>query len=261
MPQGRNPNLSAGWSQAARDRGHDVRTAEIMYAGNPDKDFDVDLGYMPDLPGDIRQYELDDFLRVFGGKTPDVWYASPPCEGHSVAAFGSKPWSDWKGDKKKKEDFNRARNMGDAAYFMREGVGPTASNESSQMGRELLLQQLKLIDEMQDYRLHNEGRDADDPMYYWLENPTGMMRFQPELAMRPLAQPLIDYKGKPVKPRKGSQTPWPSVTHASYSGSLSLNYLGSTDTTFPAIHQYPPVSPLICGQTPVIFGNQDHTLQ
>ena len=39
---------------------------------------------------------------------------------------------------------------------------------------------LELIDGLQDYRVHNEGRDTDDPMYWWLENPTGMMRYQPK---------------------------------------------------------------------------------
>jgi len=210
--------MGAGWSQAARDRGHDVKTAEIMYAGNPNKEYDVDLGYMPDLPGDILQYDLDDYLSLFGGKTPDVFFSSPPCEGNSVAAFGSKPWADWEGQDKKKKDFNRARNAGDANFFMREGVGPTATNAKSQGGRALLLHQLDMIDQLQDYRLNNEGRDADDPMYWWLENPTGMMRFQPELGARNLAQPLRDFKGQPVKPRRGQQTPWSSVTHASYSG-------------------------------------------
>ena len=71
---------------------------------------------------------------------------------------------------------------------------------------------LKLIDGLQDYRLNNEGLDPDDPMYWWLENPTGMMRFQPELGTRHLAQPLG------MKPRTGQQTPHPSVTHSSYSG-------------------------------------------
>tara|TARA_R100000951_G_scaffold24642_2_gene20822 strand:- start:29730 stop:30965 length:1236 start_codon:yes stop_codon:yes gene_type:complete len=215
---GANKDIRAGWSGAALDRGHDVKTAEIMYAGNPDKEYDVDLGYMPDLAGDILQYDLDDYLSLFGGKTPDVFFSSPPCEGNSVAAFGSKPWEDWEGQDKKKKDFNRARNAGDAEFFMQPGVGPTATNAKSQVGRELLLHQLGMIDQLQDYRLNNEGLDADDPMYWWLENPTGMMRFQPELGARNLAQPLKDFKGGNVKQRRGQQTPWPSVTHASYSG-------------------------------------------
>ncbi len=33
--------------------GHNVLTNEIMYAGNPIKEYDIDLGYMPDFAGDI----------------------------------------------------------------------------------------------------------------------------------------------------------------------------------------------------------------
>ena len=215
---GGNENIHAGWGQAARDRGHDVKTNEIMYAGNTDEVDDKgkhwankDLGYTPDLAGDIRNFNLDDVLRLWGGKTPDVAYFSPPCEGQSVSAR-MQGWQDWMGHPEKKKAFNQARNSKDADYFKKPNIGPTPSNESAHLGRELMNHSFNLIDEMQDYRLNNEGKDADDPMYYWLENPTGMMRYQPEVGLRPLAQPADK------KPKSGKNAPWPSVTHASYSG-------------------------------------------
>tara|TARA_R110000824_G_scaffold9126_2_gene41108 strand:+ start:3032 stop:4279 length:1248 start_codon:yes stop_codon:yes gene_type:complete len=212
---GGNPDIHAGWSQAARDRGHNVKTGEIMYAGNPNPKFDVDLGYMPDLPGDIMDYTADDIIRLYGGNTPDVSYWSPPCEGHSIAA-GFAGWDDWAKQDAKKNAFNRARNTGDFSFFDDPSVGPTPSNESALQGRELMNKVWEIIDGLQDYRTHHEGRDKDDPMRYWVENPTGMMRFQPEMAVRPMVQPQ---HGQPYHKRlTGQAVPAPSITHSSYSG-------------------------------------------
>lgn len=207
---GGNPEVHAGWGQAARDRGHNVLRNEIMYSGHPDKQWNVDLGYMPELAGDIRNFSAEDIISMFGGKTPDVFYASPPCEGSSIGAR-MQGWSDWKGLQAKKDAFNRARNRGDAEFFNDPSVGPTPTNDAAHEGRALMNHTLKLIDDLQDFRMNNEGRDADDPMYWWMENPTGMMRFQPEVGVRPIAQPWG------VK-RTGKQVPMSSVTHSSYSG-------------------------------------------
>tara|TARA_R100001440_G_scaffold35191_1_gene54165 strand:- start:23889 stop:25046 length:1158 start_codon:yes stop_codon:yes gene_type:complete len=211
---GGNPEIHAGWAQAARDRGHNVIRNEIMYAGNPDESWaDYDLGYMPEMPGNILNYSAQDVIKILNGKTPDVFYASPPCEGNSVGAR-MQGWEDWAGDDKKKQAFNRARNKGNAEFFTREGVGPTPTNDAAKLGRQLMIHTLEFIDDLQDYRVHNEGRDTDDPMYWWLENPTGMMRYQPEMGMRPLGQPLG------VK-TTGSKVPPPTITHASYSGPMA----------------------------------------
>jgi len=217
---GGNEEIPAGWGQAARDRGHNVFRNEIMYAGNKDEIddkgkawADVDLGYIPEMPGNILNYSAQDIIAMLGGKTPDVFYASPPCEGHSISAR-MQGWGDWKGLEDKKKAFNRARNTGDAEFFNDLSVGPTPTNDAAVQGRALMNHTLKLIDDLQDYRLNNEGLDPDDPMYWWMENPTGMMRFQPEVGMRPLAQPLG------VK-RRGTRSPAPSVTHASYSGPMA----------------------------------------
>lgn len=211
---GGNPDIHAGWSQAARDRGHDVKTNEIIYPGNPTGGWtDKDLGYMPDLPGDILDYTADDIIRLYGGKTPDVSFWSPPCEGHSIGAR-MQGWSDWKGEKEKKAAFNRARNTGDAAFFQDLSVGPTPTNEAALQGRGLMNQTFGLVDQLQDYRTHHEGRDTDDPMYWWVENPTGMMRYQPELGMRSLVS-------QPGTRLTGARVPPPSITHASYTGPLA----------------------------------------
>lgn len=208
--------IHAGWGQAARDRGHNVLRNEIMYAGNPDEKWaDYDLGYMPELPGNILNFGAQDIIDQLDGKTPDVFYASPPCEGHSVSAR-MQGWTDWAGEKKKKDAFNRARNEGDADYFKDPSVGPTPGNDAARTGRQLMNHTLKLIDDLQDYRMNNEGRDNDDPMYWWLENPTGMMRYQPEMGMRTLGQP----QGTKLK---GRDIPFPTITHSSYSGPFAEN--------------------------------------
>ena len=222
---GGNPDIHAGWGQAARDRGHNVVRNEIMYAGNPEGGWqDTDLGYMPEMPGNILNFTAEDVIRRFGGKTPDVFYASPPCEGFSQAAR-HQGWEDWADEHEKKKQFNLARNRGDARYFMQPGVGPTPGNPQAHRGRGLMNHTFGMIDDLQDYRIHNEGRDLDDPMYWWLENPTGMMRYQPEVGARTLAQPpqslAADYPGDfppPNMSRRPNQPPLPSVTHSSYSG-------------------------------------------
>ena len=68
-----------------------------------------------------------------------------------------------------KTGFN-ARNEGNQ-FFTRPGIGPTPTNDAARLGRQLMNHTLELIDGLQDYRVHNEGRDTDDPMYWWLENP------------------------------------------------------------------------------------------
>jgi len=208
---GGHDDIHAGWGQAARDRGHNVLRNEIMYAGNPEEKWaDYDLGYMPELPGNILNFSAQDIINQLNGKTPECVLCFPPCEGHSVSAR-MQGWTDWMGDKKKKDAFNRARNEGDLDYFKDPSVGPTPGNDAARTGRELMNHTLKLIDDLQDYRTNHEGRDKDDPMYHWLENPTGMMRYQPEMGGRTLGQPHgTNLKGKDI--------PFPTINHASYSG-------------------------------------------
>ena len=255
---GGNREVHGGWSQAAHDRGHNTARNEIMFAGNTiprdDKNrpwADVDLGYKAELAGDIRNFTADDVRAQFGGKTPDVFFASPPCEGHSISAR-MQGWSDWKGEQAKKDAFNRARNTGDASYFMRPGVGPTPTNDAARSGRDLMNHQLEMFDELQDYRLNNEGRDADDPMYWWLENPRGMMRYQPEMGMRPLIQP----RGQR---RTGKQAPAASVTHSSYSGAMAEK-LGFPRHSMPGHPDIPAMKPTdLWSNAGDIFFPREHT--
>ena len=248
---GGNPNLPAGWSQAARDRGHNVLTNEIMYAGNPMKDYDVDLGYMPDFAGDIRNFTAEDIIRRFGGKTPDLFCASPPCEGHSISARMA-GWEDWKDEQEKKDAFNRARNAGDWAFFDDPSVGPTPANEQAHLGRSLMNYTWDLVDGLQDYRTHHEGRDTDDPMYYMVENPTGMMRYQPEMAVRPMIQPAG------VR-RRGKQAPSSSVTHSSYSGPWA-EHLGFARHDIPGHPSLPSRKPTdLWSNMGDIFTPREHT--
>ncbi len=68
-----------GWSQAFKDRGHDVRTLEI----NPKQPATYCM--------DIRDFAKNPRL-FLGGWVPDVILASPPCQGFSTATMG-KSWS------------------------------------------------------------------------------------------------------------------------------------------------------------------------
>lgn len=61
-----------GWSEAARDRGHDVRT------------LDLDPRFGTDYVVDIR----DVTPSLFGDWRPDLVLASPPCEAFSVLRIG-----------------------------------------------------------------------------------------------------------------------------------------------------------------------------
>ena len=210
---GGNPDIDAGWASAAKDRGHNVLRNEIMYSGNPEESWaDYDLGYMPELPGNILNFSAQDIIDRLDGRTPDVFFASPPCEGFSIAAQAA-GWEDWSPteNKAKKDAFNYARNIGDLDFFLNPSVGPTPKNEAAMRGRRLMNHTLGLIDDLQDYRLNIEGRDPDDPMYWWLENPTGMMRYQPEMGRRPLGV-------RPEMRATGKKNPPATITHASYSG-------------------------------------------
>ena len=204
---GGNPLLHAGWAQAARDRGHNVKVNELLHADHPESQFAVDLGYTPDLAGDIRDITADDIMDLFGG-APDVFFASPPCEGFSTAAR-HEGWLDWGAQHPKKREFNRQRRLGNADFFRRPGIGPKPNNPQAELGRSLMNHTLGLADELQEHR------DADDPMFWWLENPTGMMRYQPEMGARHLAQPMevpsVDYPGGNPPPMKttGGQVPKP----------------------------------------------------
>lgn len=213
------PGVTAGWSDAARRAGHDVKVNEIIYPGNTQHSWtDHDFGYMPDVPGDIMQVSAEDIADVFDGQAPDVAAFSPPCEGFSIAGAVEDNWSDW--DEQKKRAFNTARRRGDMAFFDDPTVGPTPTSHRSERGRMLMNQVLALIDGLQEIR----QEQGDPEMAYVIENPAGMMRYQPEMGRLPMIQPRMvasKYPGpysQPNMKRTGSQPPVPSVTHASYSG-------------------------------------------
>ena len=147
--------VDGGWSTAARRRGHKVVTLEIE-----------DL-FTPDLLGDILSFTVDDIIEACGGVVPDVVYASPPCEAFSIMRC-SLNWGDW--DKEKKaaaQKYIATRRQTPA------NLAPTPKHPRAHHGRALMNHTLALID----------GLKALNPdLYWWMENPRGMMRYQAELS-------------------------------------------------------------------------------
>tara|TARA_R100000152_G_C6779575_1_gene211332 strand:- start:550 stop:1515 length:966 start_codon:yes stop_codon:yes gene_type:complete len=208
-----HPKIEAGWTKEARKRGHIVKLGELE-----------NLWYEPDLHGDILDFTAQDILNLFDGEPPDICCFSPPCEGFSIAGAISSNWSDW--DKEKKDNFNRARWNKDYDYFNQPNVGPTPTSERSIKGRELLLHTLKIIDDL---------LEINPFMLYFIENPTGMMRYQPELAKRFDLLPPFEQGLGPSE----TLAPSPSITHSSYAG---------------------PLSKLICGREGHLVGHSEGTL-
>jgi len=220
---GGDPNVLGGWSQGPQERGWDVATLEIDPQG----------WYKPTF-ADSLKVSADDILEHFGGEAPHLYCASPPCEGFSIAGAISANWDDWNDEKK--AAFNRARRRGDKRFFDDPNVGPTPASDKAKLGRELLLADLQRIADL---------REVNPDMLAFIENPTGMMRYQPELGAMQVAQPLpydlssYDYPDvagvkRPNLKRGGKQPPMPSITHSSYSGPMSEK-LGGMGALMPGV--------------------------
>lgn len=119
---------TANLARIARKRGHRVLTL----------DRDAEANMMMDIM-DLR---VRDIVDAFGGERVDMVWASPPCQGFSVAAIG-KHWE------------------------MVDGK-PVPKHQTSAMGMLLLSRTLAVIKTL-------------DPVVWYLENPRGMMRKMPAL--------------------------------------------------------------------------------
>ena len=241
---GGNKNLDAGWSQAFQERGDDLVRIEFEGKNNPNSN--KDFGYIPDF-NDIMNVSYQDIVDKFGGNPPDIMCGSPPCEGFSVA--GLTDFANWKqldeGSrfkdlKEKKREFNRARNRKDVDYFLDKDVGPKALSDGPKRGRSLMNKYLDLV---------RQGLEDNPDMLWVMENPMGMMRYQPEVGALPMIQPKIysqskykypDVKGvsRPRIERSPTENPIPSITHASYSGPFSRR-LGGTGKLLPGVEGLP----------------------
>ena len=199
-----HPNVEAGWTKEAKRRGHDVKLGEYETQW-----------YEPDLPGDILQYTAQDILDLYGGEAPDLFCASPPCEGFSIAGAISSNWDDWTPEKKRA--FNIARYKGDSSYFDDLDVGPIPSSERAHRGRRLLNHTLNQIDDL---------LEVNPNMLYFVENPTGMMRYQPEIGRRNDLLIPSDLTDPQYRAMMRGGNPPPSITHSSYSGPLSQKLVG-----------------------------------
>ena len=125
--------------------------------GNSSITYDNDESLHPDICADISDYAL-----YLGPSKPDVIWASPPCQGFSVAAFGK----NWGG--------------GFRAY--------EPKSESAKLSIRCLRTTLEII------RFLN-------PKLYFIENPMGMMRKMPEMqAIRRVEVSYCQYGDTRMKP-------------------------------------------------------------
>lgn len=120
------------FSRIARERGHNT--------------FMIDLHQPADLNADIASIYGSDILRATGWGRIDILWASPPCDGFSVASIGRH----WR-----------------VAHRAHEPKSTTA-----RLGIELLRRTIGIINELA-------------PTVWFIENPRGMMRKMPELQELP----------------------------------------------------------------------------
>ena len=148
--------VDGGWSSASRRRGHFVITLEIESMFNPD------------LCGDILDFEVEDILALFGGFPPDVVFASPPCKAFSVLQI-SNNWEGWNQAKK-----SAMKSLIEMKRPCPSHLGPIPKSPTAIHGRKLMNKAISLITQLQE---------INPDMFWWLENPRGMMRYQPELTI------------------------------------------------------------------------------
>ena len=121
------------WSVPFRERGHHIYTTDI-------EDFEG-----IDLVADFLNTKPEDFLAFTDGRRPDFIFASPPCEGFSIAGI--------------RFHFNRTVDpLGNAEW--------EPISETAKLGIALIKHLLYIIEEL-------------NPRYFFIENPRGALRKMP----------------------------------------------------------------------------------
>ena len=147
--------VDSGWSCAARRRGHTVITLEI------------ESMFSPDINEDILLVSVEEIIEACGGYAPDIVLASPPCEAFSVARIWDN-WDNWNVERKK-----LAQPYIEAREQTPDHLAPKPRNARTEHGRQLMLKTIELIMAL---------KQENPAMYWWMENPRGMMRYQIELS-------------------------------------------------------------------------------
>lgn len=147
-----------GWSAPFAERGHEVVT------------LDLDPGFEPTIAADLLAVAADDVRAAFGGASPDVVLASPPCETFSVASMGHH----WTGG--------------------RRGYEPRT--EAALVGLKLARRTVELIGELA-------------PAFAVVENPRGMMRRVAGFPVEPTTVWYCHYGESRAKPTDLWGLPFP----------------------------------------------------
>jgi hypothetical protein len=135
------------FSKVAENRGHDVFT------------IDIDPRYNPDMVGNLHDLNINDIPPEY--QTPDVVWASPPCQCFSIMVV-SKNWV-------KNNDGTYTSKRPETIYAM-----------------EIVQNTLKLINDLL-------------PRYYFIENPRAMLRKMPFMADVPRSTVTYCKYGSPYQ--------------------------------------------------------------
>ena len=156
-----NPVVHAGWSTAARDRGHNVQTYDWDQHGGKRSNI------LPDHRVNILNLNADDMIDHFGGPI-DVLFASPPCEGWTLQQIGN-TWRKPKMSNETKRMLNQLRGTGEE-YPEELAAGWDPKNESGLMAQRTMQRTFDLIEDL---------REINPDMVAFVENPTSPLRYNP----------------------------------------------------------------------------------
>ena len=156
-----NPVVHAGWSTAARDRGHNVQTYDWDQHGGKK------TGILPDHRVDILELNADQMIDHFGGPI-DLLFASPPCEGWSMQQVGN-TWHSPSLNRKEKLMLNQLRGTGeDYPEEIAEKWMP--KNQAAISSQQAMQRTFDIIEDL---------REINPDMKAFVENPVSVLRYHP----------------------------------------------------------------------------------
>ena len=159
------PNIHAGWSTAARDRGHNVIGYDWdQHKGKP-------IGILPDKRVNILNLTADQMIDDFGGPI-DLLFASGPCEGWSMQQIGNtwKTPEQWKvGGRNLKRELNMLRGT-DEEYPEDLAAGWEPKNQAAVNSQRTMQRTFDLMEDLREY---------NPDMKAFIENPVSVLRYHP----------------------------------------------------------------------------------